>query len=827
MNMLKNKLIHTLAEDFPRELPILPLRNSVAFPFTILPISMGMERSMRLVEDAQNDDHLIGIVAIKSADILEPLPGQVYEVGTVAKIERVVQMVDNSLNVVVHCLERFKIDYWVSADKPYLKAHISLCPDTVVEEEGESKALRLSLVELAREIVALSPNFPAETADILSQIKNSRSLVYMVANYGGLEISKAQEILEENSVNHKMRMLIDHLSQEKELLYMSKKIQTEAREKIDKVQREYYLRQQLSAIKKELGEYDEGQAESGEYAEKIAKADLTMEARKEANRELKRLELMPSLSPEASIIKNYLDWIVELPWNKVSEERADINNARKVLDEDHYGLSDVKERILEYLAVHKMVKERGVKNVVEEGEKANGAEAVKEATKEAAAKEEAAYGAILCFTGPPGVGKTSLGRSIARALDRNFTRVSLGGISDEAEIRGHRRTYIGALPGRIIQAIKRAGTRNPVFMLDEIDKVGMDWRGDPSSALLEVLDPAQNNSFRDHYLDIDFDLSEVIFITTANQLDTIPAPLRDRMEIIPIEGYTKYEKLEIAKRHLIPRQRKSHGLREDEVIISDESISKIIEDYTREAGVRNLERQIGAIYRKSVVQIVDHQATNVIVTEELVRTFLKKERFESELSEKILLPGIATGLAVTAVGGDILFIEASKMKGKGLLTLTGQLGDIMRESGQLAHSYIRSKADQLSILPEVFEVTDLHLHIPAGAIPKDGPSAGLAMTLAMASLFSGRTVRGDVGMTGEITLRGRVLPVGGIKMKVLAAYRAGLKVVILPKRNEKDLEELPEEVRQQLKFILVERIDEAMAVALPTVTAATATAAVS
>ncbi|MBF0315929.1 MAG: endopeptidase La [Oligoflexia bacterium] len=793
--MLKNVLGPLLSTDFPRELPILPLRNSVAFPFTILPISVGIERSVKLVEDAQKDDHLIGIVAVKVTDILEPLPSQLYEVGTVAKIERVMQTADNSLNIVVHCLERFKIDNWV-LDRPYLKARLSYYPDTI-EEGGESEALRLSLVELAREIIALSPNFPEETADILSRVKSSLSLTYLVANYSGLEMSKAQEILEESSVNSKMRLLIDHLSQEREILSMSKKIQNEAREKISKVQREYYLRQQLSAIQKELAEHDEGQAENSEYAIKIANAELPQEARKEANRELKRLEGMSSLTPEASIIKSYLDWILELPWNRVSEERTDINSARKILDEDHYGLSDVKERILEYLAVHKMAKDRGVKKNTEK----------MEATREA-------YGAILCFSGPPGVGKTSLGRSIARALERNFTRVSLGGMRDEAEIRGHRRTYIGALPGRIIQAIKRAGTRNPVFMLDEIDKIGMDWRGDPSSALLEVLDPAQNNSFRDHYLDIDFDLSEVIFITTANQLDTIPPALRDRIEIIAIEGYTSYEKLEIAKRHLIPRQLKSHGLREDEVIFNDQSINKLIEDYTKEVGVRNLERQISAICRKSVVQILDRQSTNILVTEELVRVFLKQERFLAELAEKITLPGIATGLAVTTIGGDILFIEASKMRGKGALILTGHLGEIMRESAQLAHSYIRSKAEALSIPADAFEMNDLHLHIPAGAIPKDGPSAGLAMTLAIASLFSDRTVRGDVGMTGEITLRGRVLPVGGIKMKVLAAHRAGLKMVILPKRNQKDLEELPEEIAKQLHFILVEKIDEAIDVAL-------------
>ena len=458
----------------------------------------------------------------------------------------------------------------------------------------------------------------------------------------------------------------------------------------------------------------------------------------------------------------------------------------------------MKERIIEFLAVRKLVAERGVKTSADKAETERVSEAM---------------GAILCFAGPPGVGKTSLGKSIARALGRSFTRMSLGGVRDEAEIRGHRRTYIGAMPGRVIQAIKRAGTKNPVFILDEVDKIGMDWRGDPSSALLEVLDPAQNHAFRDHYLDVDFDLSDVIFITTANQLETIPAALRDRMEIIALDGYTEYEKLQIAKRHLIPRQFRAHGLKDEEITFTDDAVRKIIQDYTREAGVRNLERQVGAICRKSVVKIVAQQWTHVVVTEELVREQLKKEKFESERSEQIEIPGIATGLAVTAVGGDILFIEATRMKGKGSLTLTGQLGDVMRESAQIAHSYVRSKAEQLGISPDVFEATDVHLHVPAGAIPKDGPSAGVALSMAMASLFSGKTIRGDVGMTGEVTLRGRVLPVGGIKMKVLAAHRAGLTTVILPKRNEKDLEDLPQEVRDSLRFALVDRIDEAMTVA--------------
>jgi ATP-dependent Lon protease len=610
-------------------------------------------------------------------------------------------------------------------------------------------------------------------------------------------VERGQKLLEQSSLKDKLHTMITHFSQEKEILVLGKKIKTEAKEEMDKAQRDYFLRQQMKAIQKELGDTEETESVGEEYAEKIEKANLPEEAKKEVTRELKRLKGMSPQAPEHSVIKTYLDWILDLPWNAVSEDRTDIEGARKVLDEDHYDLEEVKERIIEYLSVRKLLKER-----------------MGETVKQKDFNAPEGMGAILCFAGPPGVGKTSLGQSIARALGRRFTRMSLGGIRDEAEIRGHRRTYIGAMPGRIIQAIKRAGTKNPVFMLDEVDKIGMDWRGDPSSALLEVLDPAQNHSFRDHYLDVDFDLSDVMFITTANQLETIPPALRDRMETIQLDGYTEYEKVHIAGRYLVPRQVKVNGLREDEITFTEEALKKIIQNYTREAGVRNLERQIGSICRKSAVRIAGGERGAVTITPETVRSYLKKERFEEECSECIEIPGIATGLAVTAVGGDILFIEATRMKGKGNLTLTGQLGDVMRESAQIAHSYVRSKAGQLGFDPSLFENTDVHVHVPAGAIPKDGPSAGLAMVMAVASLFSGRPVRGDLGMTGEVTLRGRVLPVGGIKMKLLAAHRAGLKTVILPKRNERDLDELPQEVRDELKIVLVERIDEALGVAL-------------
>ncbi|HHP7235558.1 MAG TPA: endopeptidase La [Desulfobacterales bacterium] len=783
--------------EIPNELPILPLRNSVAFPFSMMPLAVGIPRSVKLVNEALKGDRLIGLVGVKNTEAEEPLPGQTYEIGTVAKVEHVTRGSDNTLQVIVQGIERFKIEYWL-ADSPYLKAKIALTPDRQ-EKNLELDALVRSLRELAQEVVALSPKFPKEVSEYLAQVKDPRYLTYLIASGADLDSPKAQEILETDPLKEKIRLLISHLSREKEVLTLGQKIQSEAREEMSKAQREYYLRQQLKAIQKELGESDEAGSEIDEYQSKIDDAYLPDEVRKEAERELKRLTGMPPQAAEYSVIKTYLDWLLELPWRKTSEDQSNIDRARRVLDEDHYGLEDVKRRIVEYLAVRKMVRERGIQM---------------DPDQEGAATE--AMGAILCFTGPPGVGKTSLGQSIARALGRKFTRMSLGGMRDEAEIRGHRRTYIGAMPGRIIQAMKRAGTRNPVFMLDEVDKIGADWRGDPSSALLEVLDPAQNHAFRDHYLDVDFDLSDVIFITTANQLETIPAPLRDRMEIISLDGYTEYEKVQIAQRHLVPRQLTAHGLRAEEITLTEEALRKIVQDYTREAGVRNLERQIGAIFRKCVVKIAEQEWTHVLITPDLVREALKKERFESEFSENIEIPGIATGLAVTAFGGDILFIEATRMGGKGHLTLTGHLGDVMRESAQIAHSYVRSKAELLEVSPEVFEKTDVHLHVPAGAVPKDGPSAGVAMILSMTSLFTGRPVRGDVGMTGEVTLRGRVLPVGGIKQKVLAAHRAGLTTVILPKRNEKDLDDLPDEVRNTMLIVLVDRIDEALKAAFDT-----------
>jgi ATP-dependent Lon protease len=690
--------------------------------------------------------------------------------------------------VILNGLNRFRVTAWLS-ESPFLRAKVLKAPE-VIESDTEMDALQRHVRTMARDVITMSPQIPDEIAEVLTQLKDPLQLAYAIAFNSDLDVQKRQEILELDSSKEKLKLLSIHLAREKDMLAIGNRIQTEVKENFDKTQREYYLRQQMKAIKNELGESDEDSSEHDTYAARIENSDLTEEARQQAVRELERLSQMSPQSAEHPLIKTYLDWLLDLPWNLASEDPSDISSARSILDSDHYGLDEVKERLIEYLAVRSLVKKRGLSD--ERG------------------TADSAMGVILCLAGPPGVGKTSLGRSVARALGRKFTRMSLGGMRDEAEIRGHRRTYIGAMPGRIIQAVKRAGTTNPVFMLDEIDKVGQDWRGDPSSALLEVLDPAQNGSFRDHYLDVDFDLSQVIFIATANQLGTIPPPLRDRMETIQLDGYTEFEKVQIAKRHLIQRQLKAHGLREDEVTFMDDAVRKIVRGYTREAGVRNLERQIAAICRKGIVKLTDNGWSHVVITSELVREYLKNERFESERTESIDVPGVANGLAVTPFGGDILTIEATRMSGKGRLTLTGQLGDVMKESARIALSYVRSQATELQIVPNVFENADIHLHVPAGALPKDGPSAGLAMMSAFTSLFSNRAIKSDVGITGEVTLRGRILPVGGIKSKVLAAHRAGLTTVILPKKNERDLDDLPGEVLKSMAFIAVERAEEAL-----------------
>jgi ATP-dependent Lon protease len=595
-----------------------------------------------------------------------------------------------------------------------------------------------------------------------------------------------------------MRHLIRIMSRELEVLELSEKIQTDTQEELDKVQREYYLRQQLKAIQKELGEGDETELDVQGYKEKFDEVGLPEEARKEAERELSRMQKLPPQSAEYGVIKTYLDWLTDLPWKTMTEDNLDVSHARDVLNTDHYGLEKIKDRILEYLAVRKLRLERGV-------------------NEEEVEAQDRAGGSILLFVGPPGVGKTSLGRSIAHSLNRKFTRMSLGGVRDEAEIRGHRRTYIGAMPGRIIQALKRVSSRNPVFMLDEVDKIGSDWRGDPSSALLEVLDPQQNHAFRDHYLDVDFDLSEIMFVATANTLETIPAPLLDRMEVIQLDGYTELEKVEIAKGYLVPRQRRANGLKEEELVFTDEALCQIIRDHTREAGVRTLERQIGKVARKIATEVATgkvSEAATVTVDEKNVRDYLGKARFHFEAAMRTERAGVATGLAVTSVGGDVLFVEATRMPGKDRLTLTGQLGEVMKESAQIALSYVRANAPSFAIDPTLLDNADIHIHVPAGAIPKDGPSAGVTMVTALVSLLTGRPVRADVGMTGEISLQGHVLPIGGLKQKVLAAHRVGLRTVILPKRNEPDLDDVPEDVRNQMNFVIAETIDEVLSGAL-------------
>ncbi len=781
--------------DVPETLAILPVDEQVAYPGLNMTLAISTN-SLALVEAEMKKNRTIGVMGIqRSSDSLPPRE-HIQGAGTAVKILYVTQKAGDQALVVVHGIKRFRVKRWIE-NEPYLRAEVAAAPE-LVEADIETEAMHRSLRSLTQAVFSMSSGIPKEAIEGLNRIKSPLALGYVAAAHAEIDFEEKQQLLDEDNLKAKLRLLIAHFSREKEVLSLGKKIQREAHDEMSKSQRDYYLRQQLKAIKKELGESDDERSEVDEYRQRIEDADMTAEARKEAERELERFAEMSPQSAEYSMVKSYLDWLVDLPWNHVSQDQGDIGLARQVLNEDHYGLPEVKERIIEYLAVRNLLNIRSLK----------------QGKDPSASFPSTATGVILCFSGPPGVGKTSLGRSIARAMGRKFTRMSLGGIRDEAEIRGHRRTYIGALPGRVIQAIKRAGTRNPVFMLDEIDKVGMDWRGDPSSALLEVLDPEQNAAFRDHYLDVDFDLSDVVFIATANQLENIPAALRDRLEIIGLDGYTDYEKTQIAIRHLIPRQLVNHGLTDTEVTFMDRAIRKIIRDYTREAGVRQLERLIGSICRKCVVNLTTNGWSHVMMTPEHVADYLKKEKFENELSEEIDMPGVATGLAVTATGGDILFVEAARMNGSGKLKLTGQLGDVMKESVQIAYSYVRAQSEKLAIAAQQFETTDVHLHVPAGAIPKDGPSAGIAMVMALASLYSDRPVRGNVGMTGEVTLRGRVLPVGGIKMKVLAAHRAGLDTVILPQRNVRDLDDVPQDIRKRMQFVMVDKIDDAFEIAL-------------
>ncbi|MDJ0839864.1 MAG: endopeptidase La [Acidobacteriota bacterium] len=790
-----------LKRKYPDELAILPMRNVIVFPFMVVPVTVGQPRSQKLVEEASVGDRYIGIIGMRNPDDKEPAPENLYNIGTVAKILRLMKAPDGKVHILVQGLEKMAVDEWVSTE-PYLKARTHPLRDNSPEAgDLQAEALRINLVELFKRLVSLMSYMPDELANSVSQTREYRQMAYLISSSIRMDIAVAQEVLELENVQDKLKRLAEIIKHELDVQALGKKIQSDARTEMDKAQREYFLRQQLKAIQKELGEEGESQIKVEEFRDKITSCGMPEEARQEALRELGRMEKIPEASAEYGVIMTYLDWMTSLPWTEATEDNLDIDYAQKVLDEDHYDLVKIKERILEYLAVRKLRLERQAQREAED---------VPEQDQLRRERE----GVILCFVGPPGLGKTSLGQSIARALGRKFNRMSLGGIRDEAEIRGHRRTYIGAMPGRFIQALRRVGTKNPVIMLDEVDKVGSDWRGDPSSALLEVLDPEQNREFRDHYLDVPFDLSQVMFIATANVLDTIPGPLRDRLEILHLSGYTDEEKLNIALKYLLPRQLRENGLLKDELTLTDEAVMKILHDYTREAGVRGLERQVGAICRKIANKVARGQEGPIEVDAEMTVELLGKPTFNYDVAERVEIPGVATGLAVTAVGGDILFVEASKMPGKKGLKVTGQLGEVMEESVQAAVSYVRSQAEELGIEPDFFEKTDLHVHIPAGATPKDGPSAGVTLVTALTSLMTGRAVRKEVGMTGEMTLRGKVLAVGGIKDKVLAAHRAGLKTVILPKRNEKDLDDLPDSTREEMKFVLVDSMEQVLKEAL-------------
>jgi ATP-dependent Lon protease len=785
--------------NLPEELPILPLRGLVVYPETAIPLTIGQPRSVRLVDDVVgNDVRLIGLVASIDPDLETPGPDELYQVGTVGMVHRLFRAPDGTIRLVVQGLSRFKLREFTQLD-PYLKAKIDLIPEKV-EKDLEVEALARKSREQFQKIAEMIPSIPRELVETILASDDPLQTVYTIANFQRIGLEDAQNLLELDSVSEKLHKLVSILAREVEMLEIGQKIQNEARSEIEKVQREYFLREQLKAIQRELGEADEQTVEVEEFRNKIEVARMPEEAEKQARRELDRMSRLPSAAAEYGVIRTYLDWLVSLPWSVTTDDNLDITHAREVLDQDHYGLEDVKERILEFLAVRKLRLERA-------GEFEEDTEDQIRRVRE---------GVILCFIGPPGVGKTSLGRSIAHAMDRKFIRISLGGVRDEAEIRGHRRTYIGALPGRILQALRRVETRNPVFMLDEVDKLSQSFQGDPASALLEVLDPEQNSEFRDHYLEVAFDLSQVMFITTANWLETIPGPLRDRMEIIRLSGYTEGEKVAIASGYLIPRQLKENSLHPTEICFTDEGLYSIIRSYTREAGVRNLEREIGSICRKVVTLVAEGKNGTVEITPGKVREFLGRPRFfgTDEIAIRTSIPGVAAGLAWTPTGGDILFIEATSMSGSKGFQLTGSLGNVMQESAKAALSYVRSRAKELDLKQDFFKNTDIHLHIPAGAQPKDGPSAGVTIATALVSLVSGRAVRPDIGMTGEITLRGQVMPVGGIKEKVLAAHRSGLKTVILPKRNEADLEDLPDEVISQIDFIFVDTVDEVLQVAL-------------
>jgi ATP-dependent Lon protease len=771
------------SSQLPDVLPVLPLREMVAFPNTMMPLAIGQDRSIRLVNDVLGGDRLLAMVASKDPSIEVPGPDDIYRVGVVGVVARMLKMPDGTLRILVNGGQRVRIDDIIKSE-PYLVGRIHEEPD-VIEPTAELDALVRHVQNTFSAIIEGVPYLPEELQIAVANVDDPSMLASMIASSLRIKPEEKQELLEESNVTQRLRRLSELLAREIEVMELGSKIQSQVQSEMDKAQREYFLRQQMKAIQEELGEVDETQAEINDLREKIEEAGLPDHVREQAERELSRLEKLPTAAAEHGVIRTYLEWIVSLPWSKSTEDNLDLKHARKVLDEDHYDIERVKERILEHLAVRKLKPD--------------------------------SRGSILSFVGPPGVGKTSLGKSIARALGRKFERISVGGVRDEAEIRGHRRTYIGAMPGTIIRALRDAGSNNPVFMIDEIDKMGADFRGDPASAMLEVLDPEQNQSFRDHYLDLPFDLSKVFFITTANVLEAIPGPLRDRMEVIQLAGYTAEEKKQIARRFLIPRQIERNGLTPGQIEIKDQVIDVIIEEYTREAGVRNLEREIGSTCRKVAREFAEGRAKRkVTVTAAKARQMLGKRRFFSEARRRTSEPGVATGLAWTPVGGEVLFVEATDYSGSGKLNITGQLGDVMRESAQAALSFVRAHAQELNPdLPEdYFRTHDLHIHVPSGAIPKDGPSAGVAMATALASLISSRPVRDDTAMTGELTLTGQVLPIGGLKEKALAAQAAGIKRVIAPKLNEQDIDEIPAHLRKELEFVFVDKIEDVLKEAL-------------
>lgn len=785
-------------QKYPDVLPILPLRGVVVYPNTAVPLTVGQPRSIKLVDDVVSGDKLVGLVAALDPEKEAPGPGELYQVGTIATVHRLLRAPDGTVRLLVQGMERFRLGEFVQ-EEPYLKAHIHLAPE-IVEDGLEIDALARNARDQFQQITQMIPSFPEELSGSITSIEEPLQTAYTIANFQRMDLKDSQQILELDSVNEKLKKLIGLLVREAEVLQLGQKIQNEARGEIEKVQREYFLREQMKAIQRELGENDEQAVEVDDFRKKIEDAKMPEEAEKQAKRELERLSRLPTAAAEYGVIRTYLDWLVTLPWSKSTEDILDIAHAREILNKDHYGLEDVKDRILEFLAIRKLRLDR----------KDDAHDEVIDAIR----RER--QGVILCFVGPPGVGKTSLGQSIAHAMGRKFIRASLGGIRDEAEIRGHRRTYIGAMPGRVLQSLRRVDSKNPVFMLDEVDKLTYDFHGDPASALLEVLDPEQNTEFRDNYLEVSYDLSQVFFITTANTLETIPGPLRDRMEIIFLSGYTENEKLAIARGYLIPRQIRENSLRDNEIVFSDESLKKIVREYTREAGVRNLERKIGAVCRKVGTRIAENKGTHFEITPEVLEEYLDHPIYfgPEELNKRTSIPGVVPGLAWTSFGGDTLFIEATSMPGGRGFQVTGSIGNVMQESARAALSYVRSRAEELNINQEFFNKFDIHMHIPAGAQPKDGPSAGVTMATALVSLISGRKVKPQIGMTGEITLRGQVLPIGGVKEKVLAAHRNGLTTVILPKRNEQDVEDVPEEIRASMKFIFAETVDEVLNAAL-------------